>query len=199
MLDEPTAGLDPDQRRGLRRAADGPAPAARLTVIMITHDLDTIFRTCNRVGVIIDRKMTSDTLEGITRQSTSVDPGLFPRRARPALRPGQRNRHHMEREANYTAVGAFVLLIVTMAGAVRLLVRRQRRRPRLQALRDLLRGQRLGTQPRQHGALPGRRGRAAWSPSASTSAPRIACRSSPTSIRRRRSPRRRWRRCRCRA
>ena len=38
-----------------------------LTVIMITHDLDTIFRTCNRVGVIIDRKMTSDTLEGITR------------------------------------------------------------------------------------------------------------------------------------
>ena len=38
-----------------------------LTVIMITHDLDTIFRTCNRVGVIIDRKMTSDTLEAITR------------------------------------------------------------------------------------------------------------------------------------
>jgi phospholipid/cholesterol/gamma-HCH transport system ATP-binding protein len=32
---------------------------------MITHDLDTIFRTCNRVGVIVDRRMESDTLEGI--------------------------------------------------------------------------------------------------------------------------------------
>ena len=33
----------------------------------IPHDLDTIFRTCNRVGVIIDRQMTSDSLEGIAR------------------------------------------------------------------------------------------------------------------------------------
>jgi phospholipid/cholesterol/gamma-HCH transport system ATP-binding protein len=32
---------------------------------MITHDLDTIFRTCNRVGVIVDRKMISGTLEQI--------------------------------------------------------------------------------------------------------------------------------------
>jgi phospholipid/cholesterol/gamma-HCH transport system ATP-binding protein len=34
-------------------------------VVMITHDLDTIFRTCNRVGVIVDRKMMTDSLEGI--------------------------------------------------------------------------------------------------------------------------------------
>ena len=32
---------------------------------MITHDLDTIFRTCNRVGVIVDRRMVTDTLAGI--------------------------------------------------------------------------------------------------------------------------------------
>ena len=50
----------------------------------------------------------------------------------------------MEREANYTAVGAFVLLIATHGGLLRVLVRGQRRRARLQALRDLLRGQRLG-------------------------------------------------------
>ena len=29
---------------------------------MITHDLDTIFRICNRVGVIVDRNMVQDTL-----------------------------------------------------------------------------------------------------------------------------------------
>jgi phospholipid/cholesterol/gamma-HCH transport system ATP-binding protein len=37
----------------------------KLTIIMITHDLDSIFRTCNRVGVIVDGRMESDTLERI--------------------------------------------------------------------------------------------------------------------------------------
>ena len=89
MLDEPTAGLDPISAAAFDELLMDLREQLGLTVIMITHDLDTIFRTCNRVGVIIDRKMTSDTLEGITRQSTSVDPGLFPRRARSALRPGK--------------------------------------------------------------------------------------------------------------
>jgi len=39
----------------------------KLTVIMITHDLDTLFRTCNRVGVIVDRRMVTDTLAGIVQ------------------------------------------------------------------------------------------------------------------------------------
>ena len=130
MLDEPTAGLDPISAAAFDELLMDLRPQLKLTVIMITHDLDTIFRTCNRVGVIIDRKMTSDTLEGITRQSASVDPGLFPRRTRPALRP-RRRTHRMEREANYTAVGAFVLLDRHDGRPVRLLVRGQRRCPRL--------------------------------------------------------------------
>ena len=36
-----------------------------LTVVMITHDLDSIFRTCNRVGVIIDRRMVAAPLAEI--------------------------------------------------------------------------------------------------------------------------------------
>jgi phospholipid/cholesterol/gamma-HCH transport system ATP-binding protein len=66
MLDEPTAGLDPISAAAFDELLMDLRPQLGLTVIMITHDLDTIFRTCNRVGVIIDRKMTSDTLEGIT-------------------------------------------------------------------------------------------------------------------------------------
>jgi len=66
MLDEPTAGLDPISAAAFDELLMDLRQQLRLTVIMITHDLDTIFRTCNRVGVIIDRKMTSDTLEGIT-------------------------------------------------------------------------------------------------------------------------------------
>ena len=65
MLDEPTAGLDPISAAAFDELLMDLRRQLGLTVIMITHDLDTIFRTCNRVGVIIDRKMTSDTLEGI--------------------------------------------------------------------------------------------------------------------------------------
>ena len=67
MLDEPTAGLDPISAAAFDELLMDLREQLGLTVIMITHDLDTIFRTCNRVGVIIDRKMTSDTLAGITR------------------------------------------------------------------------------------------------------------------------------------
>ncbi len=67
MLDEPTAGLDPISAAAFDELLMDLRQQLGLTVVMITHDLDTIFRTCNRVGVIIDRKMTSDILEGITR------------------------------------------------------------------------------------------------------------------------------------
>jgi phospholipid/cholesterol/gamma-HCH transport system ATP-binding protein len=66
MLDEPTAGLDPISAAAFDELLMDLRGQLGLTVIMITHDLDTIFRTCNRVGVIIDRKMTSDTVQGIT-------------------------------------------------------------------------------------------------------------------------------------
>jgi len=65
MLDEPTAGLDPISAAAFDELLMDLRQQLGLTVVMITHDLDTIFRTCNRVGVIIDRKTTSDTLEGI--------------------------------------------------------------------------------------------------------------------------------------
>jgi phospholipid/cholesterol/gamma-HCH transport system ATP-binding protein len=69
MLDEPTAGLDPISAAAFDELLMDLREQLGLTVVMITHDLDTIFRTCNRVGVIIDRRMTSDTLQGITRNS----------------------------------------------------------------------------------------------------------------------------------
>jgi phospholipid/cholesterol/gamma-HCH transport system ATP-binding protein len=36
---------------------------------MITHDLDTIYRVCNRVGVIVDGRMIAGTLEEIVRNA----------------------------------------------------------------------------------------------------------------------------------
>jgi phospholipid/cholesterol/gamma-HCH transport system ATP-binding protein len=65
FLDEPTSGLDPVSAAAFDELVLYLQQHLRLTIVMITHDLDTIFRTCNRVGVIVDRRMESDTLERI--------------------------------------------------------------------------------------------------------------------------------------
>ncbi|HEY6454489.1 MAG TPA: ATP-binding cassette domain-containing protein [Steroidobacteraceae bacterium] len=65
FLDEPTAGLDPISAAAFDELLLYLHRHLHLTVVMITHDLDTIFSTCNRVGVIVDRRMVSDTLTGI--------------------------------------------------------------------------------------------------------------------------------------
>lgn len=67
FLDEPTAGLDPISAAAFDDLLLYLQRTLRLTVVMITHDLDTIYRTCNRVGVIVDRKMISDTVDGIAQ------------------------------------------------------------------------------------------------------------------------------------
>jgi phospholipid/cholesterol/gamma-HCH transport system ATP-binding protein len=67
FLDEPTAGLDPISAAAFDALLMDLQRQLKLTVVMITHDLDTIFRTCNRVGVIVDRRMLVDTLEGIMK------------------------------------------------------------------------------------------------------------------------------------
>ena len=65
FLDEPTSGLDPISAAEFDELVLYLQKQLRLTVVMITHDLDTIFRTCNRVGVIVDRHMEAATLERI--------------------------------------------------------------------------------------------------------------------------------------
>jgi phospholipid/cholesterol/gamma-HCH transport system ATP-binding protein len=67
FLDEPTAGLDPIAAASFDELLVRLQKNLGLTVVMVTHDLDTIFRTCNRVGVIVQRRMICGTLEEIVR------------------------------------------------------------------------------------------------------------------------------------
>ncbi len=67
FLDEPTAGLDPIAAAAFDELLLFLQRTLRLTVVMVTHDLDTIYRTCNRIGVIVDRRMICGTLEQIER------------------------------------------------------------------------------------------------------------------------------------
>jgi len=65
FLDEPTAGLDPIAAAAFDELLLYLREALGLTVVMVTHDLDTLVRTCDRVGVLVDGKVIVDTLQGI--------------------------------------------------------------------------------------------------------------------------------------
>jgi phospholipid/cholesterol/gamma-HCH transport system ATP-binding protein len=65
FLDEPTAGLDPIAASAFDELVLYLRDTLRLTIVMVTHDLDTLARTCDRVAVLVDRKVIVDTLEGI--------------------------------------------------------------------------------------------------------------------------------------
>ena len=65
FLDEPTAGLDPISAASFDELVRYLHRGLKLTVVMITHDLDTLLATCNRVAVLIDQKIVVDTLAGI--------------------------------------------------------------------------------------------------------------------------------------
>ncbi|MDC4206285.1 MAG: hypothetical protein MPW13_18250 [Candidatus Manganitrophus sp.] len=57
FLDEPTAGLDPISSRGLDDLIDHLKGWLGLTVVMVTHDLDTLWRVADRVAMLADGKI----------------------------------------------------------------------------------------------------------------------------------------------
>jgi len=63
FLDEPTAGLDPISASAFDDLVLYLHRGLKLTIVMITHDLDTLIATCGRVAVLVDRKIVVDTLD----------------------------------------------------------------------------------------------------------------------------------------
>ncbi|MBR7801694.1 ABC transporter ATP-binding protein [Undibacterium fentianense] len=57
FLDEPTAGLDPDSSDSFVNLIQSLHQLLNLTVVMVTHDLDTLFALSSRIGVIADKKI----------------------------------------------------------------------------------------------------------------------------------------------
>jgi len=63
FLDEPTAGLDPIGANAFDELILGLREAMDLTVLMITHDLDSLYAICDRVAVLVDKHIAiADTL-----------------------------------------------------------------------------------------------------------------------------------------
>lgn len=57
LLDEPTAGLDPESSDGFVHLLRSLHRELALTVIMVTHDLDTLFELSTRIAVVADQKI----------------------------------------------------------------------------------------------------------------------------------------------
>lgn len=63
FLDEPTAGLDPISAAAFDNLIKDLAKNLGLAVAMITHDLDSIYSVCDKVAVLVDKKIKVDTLQ----------------------------------------------------------------------------------------------------------------------------------------
>jgi len=57
LLDEPTAGLDPESSDGFVTLLRALHRDMKLTVIMVTHDLDTLFELSSRIAVLAEKRV----------------------------------------------------------------------------------------------------------------------------------------------
>ena len=62
FLDEPTAGLDPISAAQFDELVIDLHRSLRLSVFMVTHDIDTLRATASRIAVLVDRKIKAGTL-----------------------------------------------------------------------------------------------------------------------------------------
>jgi phospholipid/cholesterol/gamma-HCH transport system ATP-binding protein len=67
FLDEPTAGLDPISANMFDELVKDLQKSLNLTVFMVTHDLDTLRATTDRIAVLVDRKIRVGTIDELRR------------------------------------------------------------------------------------------------------------------------------------
>lgn len=69
FLDEPTAGLDPIAAAAFDGLIANLQKSLGLTVFMVTHDLDTLNAICDRVAVLVNKKLKIGTIDEVRRDS----------------------------------------------------------------------------------------------------------------------------------
>lgn len=67
FLDEPTAGLDPISAANFDILVRDLQKSLGLTVLMVTHDIDTLRATTDRIAVLVDKKIRVGTIEELRR------------------------------------------------------------------------------------------------------------------------------------
>jgi phospholipid/cholesterol/gamma-HCH transport system ATP-binding protein len=57
FVDEPTAGLDPERSAGFVALVERLRQELKFTVVMVTHDVDTLIALADRVAVLADQRL----------------------------------------------------------------------------------------------------------------------------------------------
>lgn len=91
LLDEPTAGLDPARSESFVELVAALHQAMHLTVVMVTHDLDTLLGLSTHVAVLADKRVIAFGPPGEVMQLPHPFIEQFFRGAR-----GQRARHYRQ-------------------------------------------------------------------------------------------------------
>ncbi|MBS0517479.1 MAG: ATP-binding cassette domain-containing protein [Proteobacteria bacterium] len=63
FLDEPTAGLDPIGASHYDELVRGLQRSLGLSVLMVTHDLDSLNAICDRIAVLLDKRVVAGTMD----------------------------------------------------------------------------------------------------------------------------------------
>ena len=63
FLDEPTSGLDPISASHFDALVKGLQKSLNLTVFMVTHDLDSLKATTDRIAVLVNGRLTVGTID----------------------------------------------------------------------------------------------------------------------------------------
>jgi phospholipid/cholesterol/gamma-HCH transport system ATP-binding protein len=67
FLDEPTSDLDPIAASGIDSLIRQLNESLGITVVIVTHDLTTLFTVCGRIAVLVDRNITVDTADRLMK------------------------------------------------------------------------------------------------------------------------------------
>jgi len=67
FLDEPTSGLDPISANQFDELLGDLQKSLGLTVFMITHDLNSLKATADRIAVLVDKKVKTGTIETLAK------------------------------------------------------------------------------------------------------------------------------------
>ncbi|MCA0301409.1 MAG: ATP-binding cassette domain-containing protein [Proteobacteria bacterium] len=63
FLDEPTAGLDPIGAGHYDELVRGLSRSLGLSILMVTHDLDSLNAICDRIAVLLDKRVVVGTMQ----------------------------------------------------------------------------------------------------------------------------------------
>ena len=120
FLDEPTAGLDPGGAGGIDALVRSLHALYRLTMVIITHDLDFLWQVTDRVAVLGEGKVVGlGSMAELAAMDHPIIRAYFdgPRgraaqeQAEPRLRVKSPSGTIVDTKVNYAVVGVFVLAL----------------------------------------------------------------------------------------